>query len=127
MTLHWHEMSGPEVFELSKRTDIALLPMGCVEMHGPHLPTGTDILIAEQLAELIAKRELAIILPTLPYNINDCMTCYPGTLAFPPDIVKGIISHNSLIGSSLIGQREGSVVKMKIKDKETIFKILKID
>jgi len=91
MTLHWHELSGPEVQDLSKKTEVAILPIGCVEMHGPHLPTGSDAIIAQRIAELIAERELAIILPTLYYNINDCMACYPGTLAFPPDVVKGII------------------------------------
>ena len=92
MTMHWLEMTGPEVRELAKSTDVALLPVGCVEMHGPHLPTGTDGLVAERLAELVAEREMAIILPTLYYNINDSMSCYPGTLAFPPDVVKGIIA-----------------------------------
>lgn len=91
MTMQWLEMSGPEVEALSRTTDVALLPMGCVEMHGPHLPTGTDGIQVQKLAELIAEREAAIILPTLYYNINDCMTCYPGTLAFPPGVVKGII------------------------------------
>ena len=91
MTMNWLELSGPEVEELSHKTDVALLPMGCVEMHGPHLPTGADGLQVQKLAEIIAERESAIILPTLYYNINDCMACYPGTLAFPPGVVKGII------------------------------------
>ena len=40
--LHWERMSGPEVAALAGRTNVALVPLGCMEMHGPHLPTGTD-------------------------------------------------------------------------------------
>ncbi|MFH1822168.1 MAG: GreA/GreB family elongation factor [Patescibacteria group bacterium] len=43
------------------------------------------------------------------------------------DITKGIISHNSPLGSSLMGKSQGEVVKIKIKDKETEFKIVKIN
>jgi creatinine amidohydrolase len=75
------------VAALAQETDVALLPIGCVEMHGPHLPTGTDGFQAEGIAELIAQREPAIIMPTLFYNINDEMTCYPGTIAISPELM----------------------------------------
>ncbi len=83
----WHELSGPEVAALAQETTVALLPIGCVEMHGPHLPTGTDAVQAEGMAELIAEREPAIIMPTLYFNLNDEMTCYPGTIAISPELV----------------------------------------
>ena len=35
----WHESSGPDVAEFAKTCDVALLPVGCVEMHGPQNPT----------------------------------------------------------------------------------------
>lgn len=86
-TYKWHELSGPEVASLAQETSVAILPIGCVEMHGPHMPTGTDGFEAEGIAELIAERESAIILPTLFYNINDEMTCYPGTIAVSPELM----------------------------------------
>ncbi len=86
-TYKWHELSGPEVAALAQETDVALLPIGCVEMHGPHLPTGTDVIQAEGMAELIAAHEPAIILPTLYLNLNDEMVCYPGTIAISPELV----------------------------------------
>ncbi len=52
----WHELTGPDVAALARETQVALLPVGCVEMHGPHLPTGTDAIQAEGIAELIAAR-----------------------------------------------------------------------
>lgn len=89
-TYKWVELPGPEVAALAQETDVALLPIGCVEMHGPHMPTGADGVEAEGIAELIVQREPAIILPTLYFNINDEMKCYPGTLAFSPELVARI-------------------------------------
>jgi len=86
-THKWQELSGPEVAALAQETDVAILPIGCVEMHGSHLPTGTDSFQAEGIAELIAEREPAIIMPTLFYNINDEMTCYPGAIAISPELM----------------------------------------
>ena len=85
-TYKWHEMSGPEVASLAEQTQVAILPIGCVEMHGPHLPTGTDAIQAEGMAELIAEQEPAIILPTMYLNINDEMVRYPGTIAISPEL-----------------------------------------
>ena len=86
--MHWHEMTGLEVAQLARQTDVAILPVGCVEMHGPHLPTGTDGFTAQKLADLIAEREPCIVLPPLFYNINHQMRKYPGTIGIPPDVVK---------------------------------------
>ncbi len=40
---------------------------------------------------------------------------------------KGIISHNSPIGSGLIGRKVGEVVKIKLANEEVEYKILKIE
>jgi len=40
---------------------------------------------------------------------------------------KNIISHNSPIGSALIGHRVGDKIKLKLKDKEVIYTIIAIN
>lgn len=40
---------------------------------------------------------------------------------------KGIISHNSPIGAALIGHGVGEIIKIKIGDKETAYKIIRIE
>ena len=45
------EMKWPEFSKFIKKTDFAILPVGSLEQHGPHLPFNTDVLIAEYLAE----------------------------------------------------------------------------
>ena len=33
--LHWEQLAAPKVAELAKRTNVALVPLGCIESHGP--------------------------------------------------------------------------------------------
>jgi len=88
--MKWLEMTGVDVAELAQRTDVAIVPVGCVEWHGPHLPTGNDGIVAEHIAVRAAEIEPAIVLPTIYFNINDQMKCYNGTLSFPPRIVADL-------------------------------------
>ena len=51
--LDWTERRAPEFEAVDPMKTIAVLPTAAVEQHGPHLPVGTDTLIAEgMLAEL---------------------------------------------------------------------------
>ena len=79
----WAESSGTVVAEFAKTCDTAVIPVGCVEMHGPQNPTGTDSINVERICRLAAEQEPFIILPTIYYNINDQMMSYPGTIAIP--------------------------------------------
>jgi creatinine amidohydrolase len=45
-----------------------ILPVGSFEQHGPHLPLGTDAIIAAALAEALADAVDGVVLPTLPYG-----------------------------------------------------------
>lgn len=45
-----------------------LVPAGCVELHGPHLPFGVDTLAAEAVCEGIAARIPAVVAPTIDYG-----------------------------------------------------------
>ncbi|MBM4429108.1 MAG: creatininase family protein [Chloroflexi bacterium] len=67
--------------------DAAILPVGSVEMHGPHLPLGNDYLTAWAVARLAAARCQAVILPPLPYTWTGATRPYAGTLSIPADVV----------------------------------------
>src|SRR5215211_2489100 len=47
-------MTYPQVEQLATRTELALLPIGPPEAHGPHLPIGTDLIAARELCERAA-------------------------------------------------------------------------
>ena len=44
------ELTGPEIAAALARSPRVILPMGSVEQHGPHLPTGTDFFAATAIA-----------------------------------------------------------------------------
>lgn len=51
--------------------DLAILPIGSTEQHGPHLPMCTDYVVATEISKRIAEKTGAYLLPTLPIS-----TCY---------------------------------------------------
>ena len=44
---------------------LCVLPIGCIEKHGQHLPIGTDYLHAAAIARLAAEKEPCVVFPTL--------------------------------------------------------------
>ena len=56
---------------IASGVDTAILPIGSVEQHSSHLPTGTDYIIADALSKGIAEKLDAYLLPALP--ISTCM------------------------------------------------------
>lgn len=71
---------------------VAILPVGATEAHGPHLPLGTDVLIAEAMAGEAARRLEAlgvrpILLPPLAYTAAPFAAEFPGTISVPAEVV----------------------------------------
>ena len=48
---HLSDMTWEEVRDADLDHAVAILPIGAVEAHGPHLPLGTDVIIAEAMAK----------------------------------------------------------------------------
>lgn len=67
---------------------VAILPTGAIEAHGPHLPLGTDIVIAQAMARAGAERLAArgldvVMLPALPYAPAPFAAAFAGTIDTP--------------------------------------------
>lgn len=62
----WYYSTADEIQKSD--TDIAVLPVGSTEQHGPHLPLATDFIIAGSIGEKIAGRLGAYLLPALPVS-----------------------------------------------------------
>ena len=58
-----------EVGEAAAAGAVAVLPVGATEQHGPHLATGTDTLLAAQVAEAAAERTGDVVLPALALRL----------------------------------------------------------
>ena len=61
---------------------ILALPIGSCEQHGPHLPLGTDSIIAEALCDALATTTPRIVIgPTLTVTSSGEHAGFPGTLS----------------------------------------------
>lgn len=71
---------------------VAVLPVGATEQHGPHLPTGTDTLLATHVAQAAAERTGDVVLPPLSYGCSLGHTDrWPGTLSLHPTTMTGVV------------------------------------
>lgn len=90
-----------DVKEKIVRAQAAILPIGAVEAHGPHLPLGTDNLLAERLAAKLAERTGSFVLPTLPYGQVWSLRHFPGSINVSNEALIALLSD---IGESLFRQ-----------------------
>jgi creatinine amidohydrolase len=91
MIRDWTALRAPEFKTLDPARTIAILPTAAIEQHGPHLPVGTDTLIAEgMIAELRrqAPDDLDLLmLPVQAVGKSNEHLWAQGTVTLPWDVV----------------------------------------
>ncbi|RRD96215.1 creatininase family protein [Clostridiales bacterium COT073_COT-073] len=96
-----------EITKVNCQNIVALLPIGAIEVHGEHLPLGTDNFLAVKLAEKIEYslgNEKALVLPLIPYGQVWSLKEAPGSIHIAEDIL-----------SEYIAMISESIARMKIK------------
>ena len=69
--LFWERLREEEFDDAIKASDgLCVVPIGCLEKHGQHQPTGTDLYIARTIVEEVARSEDFVIFPT-PHWVGD--------------------------------------------------------
>lgn len=81
----WSELTYNQFIKASKNTETAILITGAVETHGTHLPLGTDCILPSYLAEKVAKKTDALVLPTIPFGDSWSFLPFKGTISIQPD------------------------------------------
>lgn len=75
-------MTSPEVAALGRTGALLVVPVGSTEQHGPHLPLGTDTMIAVELStRLAARRGDVVVAPALSYGSSGEHDGFAGTLS----------------------------------------------
>lgn len=92
--VRWSDLAWPDIgatFD-SRPTDVGLLPVGATEQHGPHLPSGTDTILANAICEAVSSRTGALVLPPLPIGCSyGHGRTLPGTLSLSPEALAATI------------------------------------
>jgi creatinine amidohydrolase len=92
--LRWSDLAWHEVGTLfdARPTEVGLLPVGATEQHGPHLPTGTDTILATAICEAVSARTGAVVLPPIPIGCSYGHGRHlPGTLSLTPEGLAGLV------------------------------------
>jgi len=91
---NWAELTWPEAEEKLKKVDIALLPVGAIEQHGPHLTLDTDAFDAEYLAKRVAEtcsEPKPFVLPLIPYGVSYHHDDFSGTISVSNESLSKIV------------------------------------
>lgn len=94
--MRWLELTWTQVRDLDRTRTVPILPVGAVEAHGPHLPLGTDGIIADAMAEaalvpLRVRGFQGVILPPLDLTVARFGAGFPGTLNFQASTVQALL------------------------------------
>ena len=105
--MHLAESTWTEVRDAD--VDVAFLPVGSTEQHGPHAPLATDALTATAVAEAAASRYgdatvegstsedgtgshgEALVTPTVPIGISEEHRAFDGTMWVSPDAFRAYV------------------------------------
>lgn len=92
LPVNYEELTAPEFVQalnLSGKT--CIIPMGILEKHGPHLPLGTDLLDAREIAYRAVRKEYAVVFP--PYYFGQIFEAkhQPGAIAYSADLIWKVL------------------------------------
>jgi creatinine amidohydrolase len=91
------ELTYEEVRDLlAAGPTVAIVPMGSVEPHGPHLPLDTDTTISLTCAlraadRLEASGVASVVAPSLPYGVTDYATGFAGAVGVPAAALSAML------------------------------------
>jgi len=90
----WGELTWPEARERLRNVDVAILPVGSIEQHGPHLPLDTDAFDAQYLARKVAEacsHPRPLVLPLVPYGVSYHHEDFKGTISISNDTLSKMV------------------------------------
>ena len=93
-TILWGELSWPAAQRRLDDVDVALLPVGSLEQHGPHLPLDVDAHDADRLCQDVARAcrlPRPLVLPLVPYGVSYHHDDFPGTVSVSPDTLSKLV------------------------------------
>ena len=92
-------MSWTEFDARRKNCDTVIIPCGAIEEYGPHMPLGSDIIVAESVSELVAEKVNAVIGPVVEVGESFNLFEFPGTMRLSMSSYRAVMEDilNSLI------------------------------
>jgi creatinine amidohydrolase len=86
----WEENRWEEIEEKLQGGAPVILPVGCVEEHGPHLPVGTDLFQAYYVSIKVAERVGGLVLPPFHYGHSSSTRNFPGSVTISAETLRSL-------------------------------------
>ena len=92
-TVRMERMNWPDIKKaIESGCTTAVVGVGSIEQHGPHLPTMTDARISDALAELVARKlGGALQARTIETGLSDHHLAFAGTISLKPETLRLIL------------------------------------
>jgi creatinine amidohydrolase/Fe(II)-dependent formamide hydrolase-like protein len=90
----WGELTWRQARNRLKEIDVALLPVGAIEQHGPHLPLDTDAFDADYLARRVAEAcsdPRPLVLAPISYGVSYHHADFTGTVSISIDTLAKLV------------------------------------
>lgn len=91
---YWADLKAPEFRALPPDT-VAVLPIGAIEQHGPHLPLSVDRDLVEAVVTralpLLTPDQTVLVLPSLTITKSGEHDRHPGTLSLSADTLLAVL------------------------------------
>ena len=92
---YWQHLTSSHAADLAAQDPLAVLPLGAIEQHGPHLPLSTDLdigmgLLQAAMAYLPADFPLTV-LPPQAVGESAEHAAFTGTLSLPPSMLMNLV------------------------------------
>lgn len=89
MTIHLHGSAWPDLPD----RPLVLVPVGSTEQHGPHLPAGTDSIIAATVSQRLAALygTGTVVAPVVHYGSSGEHQAFPGTCSIGNEVLRLVL------------------------------------
>lgn len=94
--VEWGRLAAPDIQKIAEQENsLAILPVGALEQHGPHLPVLTDtqtaVVTAQEAAERVADDTPVLVLPPVWAGLSDHHMSFGGTVSLSFDEFRAVI------------------------------------
>lgn len=92
---HWADLTAPEFAALDRGAVVAILPIGAIEQHGPHLAMSVDrdltLAVLDRTLPLIDPALTVLALPVQAVGKSTEHMAFPGTLSLSADTLLRVL------------------------------------
>ena len=89
----WENLREEEFEDaIRKSKGVCVVPIGCLEKHGQHLPVGTDVIHVTEIARQAAEAEPVVVFPTMYFGEKTGAGEFKGTVMFSAELRMRILA-----------------------------------